>query len=869
MTTLSCLAFAWTDSLGVTWKFSVSTFSGVSKAVITGATTTSSTVTLPSTVKGDISGVWHTYAVKEVSLAVLYGSGIEDLIITPDAEDTISFDYSSVAGRGVAIHVPTEKLAIYRGTGNAGRQVIPIGAQTSYDLTVMAQDNASSFYDAIGEANMDNVESLKVTGTINGHDISYIRNKMYNLHHLDLTDATIVANDFKYYGNYCTEDSTLTPCAFYGLYNLVTVKLPKSLRGEIGESAFQGCVLLKEVTIPEGVTRIGIKAFEGCNRLRHVTLPNSLVSIGYDAFSNCRITEVNLPESLKSIGFYAFNGSNLASIVLPESLEEIGTRAFDTSTLTDVYTTRLTPIAIADEAFTNAANCRLWAPYKKAAEGEKADWDAVYRAYYDDAQWGKFQSVNQWEGYTYKRISLGEGEDFEQDKGSAPTTDETSADFGNKSGFINKSEDEQRLDTITVHGDGTDAASIIADGNIDARGLNFDITVKANRWYFFCFPFDISLSDITCGGHYVFRYYDGGKRALGQSGWTALPEGDDTLHAWKGYIFQTDTPGRLLLRVLKEKLDKFRADDRSVSMERHQADDAEDASWNFMGNPWTSYFDINDMDYTSPITYWDGSNYQTVRPGDDDYTLHPFEAFFVQKPDGVDGVGFGAGHRHTKNQADTRQAAAKRNRLMRGADPQRLIVNLTLTDGATTDNTRVVYNNNVSADYEIGTDAAKFAMGGTPTLYTLDARQRHYAINERPDGEVRLGYTATRAGAMTISAGRMDTPVLLRDNVAGLTFDLSNGSYTFDTEAGSFDSRFTIVRNSSATGIADIQARTGVRLSATGGGISFGGTGQANVSIYTLGGAMMTRGVRDGFVPLPAGSYVVRVDRLSTKVLVR
>lgn len=863
MATLSCMAdFNWTDSLGITWEFELNASAYIKK--VTSAT--SSTVTLPSAVRAEVSGNWHTYKVKNVSLSGLFSSGIEDLIISPDAEDTLSFD----AERGVTIHVPTEKLAIYQGLANVGRQVVAIGAQTDYDLTVTAQDNASSFYDAIGEANMDNVETLKVTGTINGHDISYIRNKMYNLHHLDLTDATIVANDFKYYGNYCTEDSTLTPYAFYGLSNLVSVKLPKSLKGKIGGSAFDGCGHLKEVTIPEGVTGIGDDAFLDAHYLQKITLPKSIVSIGKETFRYCHLREINLPESLKSIGFWAFSGNDFTSLVLPESLEEIGGYAFDISTLTDVYTSRFKPLSIPDKAFTNAANCRLWAPYKKAADGEKADWDAVYRAYYDDAQWGKFQSVNQWEGYTYKRISLGEGEDFEQDKGSAPTTDETSADFGNKSGFINKSEDEQVLDTITVHGDGTDAATIIADGNIDARGLNFDITVQANRWYFFCFPFDISLDDVTCGGHYVFRCYDGSKRALGQSGWTALPEGDNTLHAWKGYIFQTDTPGRLLLKVLKDKLDKFRADDRSVSMEQHQADDVEDASWNFMGNPWTSYFDINDMDYTAPITYWDGTNYQTVRPGDDDYTLHPFEAFFVQKPDGVDGVGFGAGHRHTKNQSADRQASAKRNRLARGIDPQRLIVNLTLTDGTTTDNTRVVYNNNVSADYEIGTDAAKFAMGGTPTLYTLDAHQRHYAINERPDGEVRLGYTATRAGAMTIGSTRMDAPVLLRDNVAGVTFDLANGSYTFDTEAGTFDSRFTLVRNSSATGIADIQSRTGVRLSATDGGIHFGGiTTGIDVSIYTLGGAMTTRGVRDGFVALPAGSYVVRVGGMSTKVLVK
>lgn len=868
VTALPCLADSWTDAGGVTWRFSVYTNYSPVKVWVQEATATTSSVTLPTTVKAEDG---NSYKVTDVELDWFIDSGITDLII--NSTDTVSLVYTnSTKERAVTVHVPADMLATYKALGSwqqAARQLVAIAAQTDYDLTVTAQDNASSFYSAIGEDNFDNVETLKVTGTINGHDISYIRNKMYNLHNLDLTDATIVANDFKYYGDYCTADSVLTPYAFSDLSNLVSVKLPKNLKGEIGYGAFNNCYNLKEVTIPDGVTGIGGQAFTNC-ALQTVALPDSITSIGSLSFASCPLSEISLPENLRSLGYGAFLTTNLKSIQLPEAVEEIGGIAFgNLSTLTDVYTTRFTPISIPDDAFSNAANCNLWAPYKAKAEGETEDWDAVYMAYYDHAQWGQFKSVNKWEDYTYKKITLGENEDFMQDKGSAPTTKETAADFGTGSGYTNASKDAQVLDTITVHGDGTDAASVIADGNIDAQGLKFDINVEANRWYFFCFPFDIKLSDITCGGHYVFRQYDGAARAQGKSGWSALPDTTTTLKAWKGYIFQTDTPGKLLLNVLKEKFGKFSKDDRRPELTGHQADNVENASWNFMGNPWTSYYDIDDMDYDAPITYWDGSNYQTVRPGDDDYMLHPFEAFFVQKPDAVDNITFGGDHRYTKTGAGKHQAAAKRMRLERGVNPDRLLVNLTLTDGTTVDKTRVVYNKNVSADYEIGTDAAKFSAGGSVSLYTVDTRGHHYAINERPVGEVHLAYTSRKAGELTLTAVRMDTPLLLRDAVTGTTFDLSNGGYTFDTDAGTFENRFTIIQNATATGIADVQAKTGVRISAADGGIYFSGVDSANVSIYTLGGTLTTSGVRNGFVALPQGTYVVRVDAMSVKVVVR
>lgn len=69
---------------------------------------------------------------------------------------------------------------------------------------------------------------------------------------------------------------------------------------------------------------------------------------------------------------------------------------------------------------------------------------------------------------------------------------------------------------------------------------------------------------------------------------------------------------------------------------------------------------------------------------------------------------------------------------------------------------------------------------GPPQLYTLDHKQTQYAINERPTGEVPLGYVAVADGELTIKAMRMDQPVMLRDTKLQITHDLSLGDYTFN-----------------------------------------------------------------------------------------
>jgi hypothetical protein len=99
---------------------------------------------------------------------------------------------------------------------------------------------------------------------------------------------------------------------------------------DIGNEAFDGCVSLASVTLPDSVTNIGNGAFENCTGLTNVLMGNSVTNIGNDAFNGCAsLTNVTLPGNLASIGDGAFGScSNLTSITIPASVTNVGAGAF-------------------------------------------------------------------------------------------------------------------------------------------------------------------------------------------------------------------------------------------------------------------------------------------------------------------------------------------------------------------------------------------------------------------------------------------------------------------------------------------------------------------------------------------------------------
>ncbi len=99
----------------------------------------------------------------------------------------------------------------------------------------------------------------------------------------------------------------------------------------IGAYAFDYCINLTSILIPDSITSIGMYSFYGCSGFKEITLPKSVTGIGASAFYGCTgITTMTIPNGVTSIGASAFAGcTNLTSITIPESVTSIGDGAFD------------------------------------------------------------------------------------------------------------------------------------------------------------------------------------------------------------------------------------------------------------------------------------------------------------------------------------------------------------------------------------------------------------------------------------------------------------------------------------------------------------------------------------------------------------
>lgn len=721
------------------------------------------------------------------------------------------------------------------------------------NLTLEAADDKSSLQVAVGDDKLRYVTDLTISGTINSYDFMVMRNKMPVLRHIDLSNASIVHNDYEHYTGHHTEDNVFPQ---YALHNciLFTLVLPRDITEiddhsvysheclneiiipegvtSIGSNAFSYCASLTTVTIPESVTSIGGGAFDGCYSLKSVVLPPMVETIVSSTFGKCEsLTSITIPENSKltSIGYCAFIGcSSLKSVVLPPTVETIDSRAFERcsslteiripssvrtvgsgafdecSNLNDIYVYTVEPISIGQYTFPTSGNNfvgTLHAP------------KVSYWNYYYDTQWSQFLNFAEFDE-PYENFYLQGDKVLDNETGEIRGKEDNNpdAEMGENSGFIVEDDIEQDLGDVDIEHDGTDGGSIIVDGEgcVNADGLHFRINVTGGRWYFFCFPFDVRSEDIVLenGAEWVFRYYDGAERAKnGKGGWKNVTSDGDGNHlkAATGYIFQCSKNDVLILTAKDKKIKKEKKYNELVE---HITGNAHDASWNFVGNPYLSYYEVSSDDYSAPLTVWDGSKYIAIRPGDDDYQLAPFEAFFVQKPEGKDKVNYDPERQMTYHQSQAAAAQARARRRSQAIDPDRLLVNLTLTDGTATDHTRVVFNNSVSMGYEMACDAAKFSTAGVPQLYTIDSRAVKYAINERPvaEGIVTVGFTAPAEGVYTLSAPRMDTPMLLRDNATGVIHDFAEGSYEFASGAGTFDDRFTVMMKAGETSIDEQRA---------------------------------------------------------------
>ena len=146
---------------------------------------------------------------------------------------------------------------------------------------------------------------------------------------------------------------------------------------KIEDYAFESCINLTTVTIPTSVTDMGLYTFSRCDKLSVATLPaeqvdkipkenlttvvingGTTIHDRYRAFYNCKnLVSVTISDSVTSIGAGAFSGcENLTTIRLPSGITEISAFAFNECKNLTTITIPDSVTSIGESAFSGCIN---------------------------------------------------------------------------------------------------------------------------------------------------------------------------------------------------------------------------------------------------------------------------------------------------------------------------------------------------------------------------------------------------------------------------------------------------------------------------------------------------------------------------------
>lgn len=691
------------------------------------------------------------------TLQSLYLSAVE-----PPTVYELPFTTSYMSGNMLKVYVPEGCAEKYFASSEAWAFCVIIeGQEQALNVTLT---KAGTLKDKVKTmaGGYQSVNNLKVSGPINASDITVMRDSMKMLLSVDLTDALC---------------KTLPQNAFYNC-KITSVKLPTCLE-EIGRSAFSGCNYLGAVTVPEGVKKIGDSAFEMCNALRQMDFPSTLESmgdvfLGYvmdgtgDETVNVTFRGIMPPAFGEGYPFFAYG------LMVKFQVPAIGLDNYTNSVLGRLGV--IEPVDVLPQKMLVLRDLTL-------------STDNIPEGYHPEIVLTR-ENKGTYSYTPYAVLTL---------TGSKPMR-------ASKVTIINNVGASKMLDYCTT-------SVLMTNGLLSADEVKMKIMTMSDEWAFLSFPFDVKVQDIVADSrikHWVIRSYSSRNRAIGHwQQWIDVPA-NGVLKANQGYIWYVTLADDGEAHDIDVEMELTPDADAqaailgnaevSLPLGTYEAEFAHNDSWNFVGNPYPTYYNIQHLSLTMPVYVWDYEyrKYRVYSPIDDEMVLSPNEAFFVQKPKGGDVLTFPLSGRCTSNEVSNGYAKART-----GAD--RRLIDLRMTVGESYDDARLVLNASASEQYEMGRDAAKmFSLVETvPQFYTL-INDVPCAINERPEGNgaVALGMRMGEGGTATLSLQRGGGDALvLVDKATGTMTDLTTGSYTFTASAGECDDRFVLYFGDGATRI--------------------------------------------------------------------
>lgn len=342
----------------------------------------------------------ETLSIKATEMSYALNIDLENITTTiPNEEVTVYFFIAPVdlSGKTLTIEATDIKgnktLSTVAGKDMTASKAFALAGTSIKEINVTEAGTVSSH---ILEEEKYALTSLKISGTLNGEDILFIREMLGRdlngnttngkLHFLDLSKATIT-NGGTYYKDasqeYSAETnkigfsmfrqcnnlvhitlpqniSSIEKSAFYECTNLASINIPSSVKSighfafycctnlenvnlpymmdDIGEWAFTSCSKLKSIVLPKGIETIRKATFSGCTSLTNIRLSNSINTICESAFKNCTsLKNIYMPDAITTIEQEAFyNCSSLTNIKLPDSQLSIKERAFYQTNITSI-----------------------------------------------------------------------------------------------------------------------------------------------------------------------------------------------------------------------------------------------------------------------------------------------------------------------------------------------------------------------------------------------------------------------------------------------------------------------------------------------------------------------------------------------------
>lgn len=638
-----------------------------------------------------------------------------------------------------------------------------------------------------------------------------------------------------------------------------SVVLPSSLE-TLNSLCFDACFALRNVTLSPSITVIPEDCFSLCHNLESCPLPEGIKIIGRGAFNSDYELKLHFPESLEKIEPYAFSycykltDDDNNVLVLPLNTKTVESGAFTGVNLKELVAKGVSsfgpaPFSLCSQLTTvdlgpayyelsyavfdncpNITRVTLRSPSVITHGSTKLGCDlSKVDLIVPDFLIPNYKLDNYW--YNYKTISGFSTADIHDWEINNPVVLSRNRFEGNPNIVIEGS--KNRMPSLKINGDASMSINnlyfngsyyntyynypgqILSNcDNITISGnVQTELWSKALCWYFFSLPFDVKVSEITHSADNVqkaVRYYDGANRAEnGTTGNWKNYDADAVIPAGTGFIMQTNVDTWNYFHAVDNARKALCVSNREIvkTLDVNASENASNRGWNLVGNPWQCYYNDHALNFTGPITVWSvGSRtYSAYSITDDDYAIRPNEAFFVQCPSAqLNTIGFPVGGRQLTDVIGSQNAARPTS-----VSARRMLVNVNISNGETEDRTRVVLNENASMDYEMECDASKMMSmdASVAQIYSLNADDTQYAINERPvgNGIVQLGFYAGADGEYTLSLGRCDAEnVVLIDYATGTEQSLAMG-YTFSARAGYDNGRFALRFNAGeVTGIETV-----------------------------------------------------------------